>query len=188
MNKPFYVRKLILTLVILGVSYLSCLAQEERPPKSFAGIFAGIEWNTLSGSWGVEYEQVVFTQRKLTVGVKAAYVAKYAVGNMELLSSSHNNEKASHLSVLGTTSYYFGSRENFSGLFMHAGLGVGVGWFKYIDQGTTTNSLTRTRPAAEFGPGWQFRVGDRFALRCKATASFGSFTGAFTSTTVALGF
>lgn len=172
---------------VLCFLHSSLFAQTQQTPKNFPGLLAGVEWNSISGAWGGEYERWLFTRRRLTLGVKGSYVARYEYGNMEILSGSTCCETASHFGVLGSVSYYTGANKYLSGFFVHAGLGAALGRLRYESQ-SYNNERSIFRPAFEIGPGWQFKLGAANALRCKATAAFGSFKGAFTSTTVAFGF
>ena len=179
--------EVILMLALNACTYFGALGQDVNPARNFPGIFAGIEWNTISGSWGVEYERQFYTTGQIAIGARAAYIAKYDYGNMEILSSSNCCETATHALLMSTGSYYTGKKKDFSGFFVHTGLGAGLTWLKYQSQSTRVEKTT-IKPAFEFGPGWQFKIGERVVLRCKGTASFGPFEGSFTSTTVSLGF
>ena len=187
MNRSCFPVKVLLILVMSACTFLDGLGQNVKPARNFPGIFAGIEWNTLSGSWGAEYERQFYTTGQIAIGAKVAYIAKYDYGNMEILSSSNCCQTATHTLLMGTGSYYTGRRKDFSGFFMHTGLGAGLTWFKYQGQ-SIPEERTTIKPAFELGPGWQFKIGQKIVLRCKGTASFGPFEGAFTSTTVSLGF
>ena len=176
---------ILLSIVLLFDS--KTFAQTTRTPKNFPGLLAGIEWNSISGTWGLEYERTVFTKTQLTVGVKASYIAQYEYDNMEILSSSSCCETASHMMLVGSGSYYTGARKNLSGFFLHSGLGIAFGRLRYKSQ-SYNNEQNILRPAFEIGPGLQFKLGDVNALKWKATAAFGSFKGAFTSTTLSFGF
>lgn len=167
--------------------HLSCFGQTNWPPKNFLGLLAGIEWNSLSGTWGMEYERVIFHRSQLAIGVKGNYFAPYKVGNMEILSGSSCCETAFHVLALGSASYYTGASRNLSGFFFHTGLGGAFGRRRYRSPSYHADR-NLFRPAFEIGPGWLFKISESSALRCKATASFGSFTGAFTSTSVSFGF
>lgn len=177
--------KLIFLSMALAAGACSDSMAQSKVVKNFPGLFAGIEWNTISGSWGVEYERFVYTKNKLAVGGKGNYVARYRHGNMQLLNSPCC-ETVSQVLVMGTASYYTSQRKNFTGLFLHASLGAGVAMYEYTQ--TYSNERSILRPAFELGSGWQVRVGNGSAFRAKVSASFGPFKGAFTSTTVAFGF
>jgi hypothetical protein len=105
---------------------------------------------------------------------------------MQLLSNPCC-ESASQVLVMAAGSYYTGSRQDSRGFFVHTALGAGLMNLKYNNQ-PYFNESTLFRPALELGSGWQFMVGNTRALRCKTSATFGPFKGAFTSTSVSFGF
>lgn len=152
----------IITLLLAGMLTLASahvFGQEVRQPKNAVGVFAGIEWNTISGLTGIEYERVVHTMGNIELGVKGAYIFRHSNGNMQLLNGSYGGTTSTGM-LMATVHYFAGSKkEELRGLFLYGGVGLG--------QRTTQYDRTTQRaqiPAIDLGIGWRFPMGDRAAL------------------------
>ena len=152
-------------------------------PANYVGLFAGIEWNTISGLTGVEYERLLFGNKDLTIGMKGSYTFRYKTGNMQLLSRPCCTV-ASIGAALATADYFTAQQDHPSGFFFHAGAGVGVKTYSSDD----FRDLVNVRPAFEFGAGWLFPLGRRAALKWTNTVTFPSKDAGITITRIALGF
>jgi hypothetical protein len=132
MNAFAKLKNPLIVLVFICV-YKYSTAQESKVAKNFPGVFAGVEWNTISGSWGVDYERLFYTRNKLAIGAKIGYITSYDYGNMELLNNPCC-ESTSHVLLSGTGIYYTGKTRNFTGFFLHSALGAGFVRLKYASQ------------------------------------------------------
>ena len=177
----------IVAILVMNAFTFHLAAQKTNSPKNFPGLLAAVEWNTISGTWGLEYERLFHTKGQLTIGAKATYIAEYNYGNLEILSGTNCCESATHGLLMGTGSYFTGAKKNFSGFFVHTALGAGFTMLKYHSQAINSDR-TIFRPTFEIGPGVQIRVGETVVLRWKGTVSFGPYEGSLTSTTLSLGF
>lgn len=156
-------------------------SQGNGSPKNFPEVFAGVEWNSISGLKGVNFERYLFHHNKWTFGVKGTHAFEYEVGNMELnLFSSSYDGRESFTSLTGTVHKFF-SRKN-SGFFLCSELGLGQRKRKYYEYESSTMFT-----AFEGGLGWQFRVGDKVAIRWTNTLTFAGH-GGITMTKLSVGF
>lgn len=168
----------ILLLIFTGFSAKS---QENNSPKNFPELFAGVEWNSISGLTGVSFERYLLQKNKWTIGIKGTHAFEYELGNLELsLFSSSYDGKASFSSVTGTVHKFF-SKEN-RGFFLCSELGVGLRKREYYEYESSD-----IVPAFEGGLGWQFRVGDKIAIRWTNTLTFAGM-GGITMTKLSAGF
>jgi hypothetical protein len=158
--------------------------QSDKSPKNFIGVFGGIEWNTISAGVGVDYERIVYTKRKITIGAKGIYLTRYKYGNIRLgrEGGGNNDGSVSHLLVIGSVNFFTGKEADNTGFFLHTGLGAGINSFRYLtgnnyDQIAKRNSFTG---AFEMGIGVQFYISRKICVRFCGTAIWGAFQGAFT--------
>ena len=170
-------------IVIFSFAY-NCEAQKvSGMPANYAGVLAGIEWNTISGLTGVEFERIVISRNQMTIGIKGAYTFRYATGNMQLL-----NRPCCTIASIGTglaTVDLFTAQDDYpSGFFLHAGAGVGMKTYS----SEYTRDQIHVRPAVEFGGGWLFPLGHHMALKWTNTVTFPSRDAGITITRLALGF
>jgi hypothetical protein len=177
------IRLLLFVLLCVPALWNACLGQTDiKVPKNFPGIFAGVEWNTISGLAGVSYERTVWAKERLTIGIKGIHAFKHENGNLKMFIAL--GDGTSSFSALLPTVHYYTSHtsENNRGFFLHSGLGVARRIFK--DQSVTYGS---TKPSFEAGVGWQFHLGSRTTLVWSNTLLFAG-AGGITLTKVALGF
>ena len=168
-------------LVFILLVSLKAKSQDNGFPKNFPEVFAGVEWNSISGLTGISYERYLFHHNKWAFGLKGTHAFEYELGNMELdLFSSSSDGKASFTSLSGTAHKFF-SRKN-GGFFVCSELGLGIRNNKYYEYNTS-----KMFAAFEGGLGWQFRVGDRLAIRWTNTLTFAG-NGGITMTKLAVGF
>lgn len=179
------IQRIFFTLIMSACMY-SGLAQHIRTAKNFPGLLAGIEWNTISGSGGIEYERFLYTKNKVAIGARAAYVFPYKYGNMQILGAPCCGS-ASQILLSGTGSYYTGKKRDFTGFFLHSALGAGLLHVEDKNQ-AYSNERISLRPLFEIGPGLQFNLGNSIVIRGRASAAFGPFEGSFTYTAVSIGF
>ena len=176
-------RILLFSTIIISLAY-HCEAQKvSRMPSNYAGVLAGIEWNTLSGLTGVEYERILVAGNDINIGVKGTYTFPYKTGNMQLL-----NRPCCTVARIGTvlaTVDFFTTQNNYpSGFFFHAGGGVGMKTYS----SEYSRDLIQVRPAFEAGGGWLFPLGRGLALKWTNTITFPSRDAGITITRIALGF
>jgi hypothetical protein len=176
-------RILLFSVIIFSFAYKGQAQEVTGMPANYAGVLAGIEWNTISGLTGVEYERILFGRENVTIGIKGTYTFSYRTGNMQLL-----NRPCCTVASIGTglaTVDYFTSQNDYpSGFFFHAGAGVGMKTYS----SEHSRDLIQVRPAVEFGGGWLFPLGRRMALKWTNTVTFPSRDAGITITRVALGF
>src|SRR5215207_1295175 len=109
-------------LVITGNSY----SQGKNFPKNFIGLYAGIEWNSLSGLTGIAYERVLHREDRLALSVRGAWIFEHKYGNMQLLSKP-NDGSVSQAMLMGSTQYFMGPRGiEQRGFFLLGALGAGA--------------------------------------------------------------
>jgi hypothetical protein len=171
--------KTVFTNIFFLSATLISLAAQGQPPKNFPEVFAGVEWNTISGLTGISYERYIFQKDKWVLGAKATYAFNYKLSNLELLSRS--NEGTVSFSSITATGHKFFSH-NSKGFFICSELGIGSRSHDYYEAKSST-----TFTAFEAGLGWQFRVGDKLAIRWTNTLTFAG-QGGITITRLSVGF
>jgi hypothetical protein len=164
-------------ICLLGTKVFS---QDIRTPKNFPGLFAGVEWNTLSGLVGLDYERTIYQKQKLAIGLKAAHVFKYKLYNLQLLSNP--DEGTASFSHLLATARYFTGKNNDRGFFIHSGLGVVFRKHNQYDLSETT-----TLAGFEAGFGFQFFVSQRIAIKWTNSLLFAG-EGGITLSKISLAF
>ena len=168
------------------VFFLTCFlgtnvfSQDARLLKNFPGLFFGVEWNTLSGLSGVDFERTVYQKQKMLIGLKAVHVFKYKLSNLQLLNSSY--EGTATFSHLMGTAQLFTGKNNYKGLLVHSGLGAGIRKREQYDV-----SQSRTYPAFEFGFGLQFPVSKTVSLKWTNSLTFAG-EGGITLSKISLAF
>jgi hypothetical protein len=170
-------KKLSIPLFIL-IS-LKSHSQANNSPENFPEVFAGIEWNSLSGLTGISYERYIFQQGNWVIGGKISHAFTYKLGNASLFGTT-GREKASFSSITATARKFF--RSDNRGVFLCSELGIGQRKNTSYDVEYST-SFT----AFEAGFGFQFRVGDRTAIRWTNTLTFAGKAG-ITMTKLSVGF
>lgn len=173
----------VITLSLACCCLISNVQAQDDPriPKNYGGLLAGIEWNTISGFTGIEYERIVFAARHITVGVKGSYGFRYRTGNMQLL-----NRPCCSVANINTgfvTADYFTKAHYPSGFFIHAGLGAGTKTYRTKQ----SPDHRHIRPAFEVGVGWLFYLGKGVGLKWTNTITFPSRDAGITITRLALG-
>lgn len=154
-------------------------SQENSSPKNFPEAFAGIEWNSLSGLTGISYERYIFQKEKWVVGVKASHAFTYKLGNASLFGTN-GHESASFNSVSATVHKFF--RTDSQGIFLCAELGLGRRENTFYEVKYATMFT-----AFEAGFGFQFRAGNKLAVRWTNTLTFAGNAG-ITMTKLSVGF
>ena len=183
LNKLFDAGRMTCLIILICNVMMPATAQSlESAPKNFAGFLAGIEWNTISGVTGVEYERMLLAKEKLTMGIKGSYYFRYKQGNMQIFNSPCC-EMSTITTVFATADYFTSRRAYPSGFFFHAGAGAGLKTYRWQPE-MHRNSI---RPAFEAGIGWLFLLGDGLALKWTNTVTFPSADGGITITRLALG-
>lgn len=159
-----------------------CQSQNRAVPKNFPGLFAGVEWNTLSGLTGVSYERSLIKKDSWTLGIKAQYVFTYENGNMQIIFDSFDGQ-SSLASVMSTAQFFTSKRkENYEGFFLQFGVGAGSRKYEHSDV-----KRTYTVPCTEFGLGWQFYLGKKTTLVWHNSILFAG-EGGITVTKISFGF
>ncbi len=166
-------------LLITFLAYLQVGAQERKAPKNFPEVFAGVEWNSISGLTGVSYERYIAQKDKWIFGARVSHAFTYNLGNLTLTGSA-SEETATFNSVTGTAHKFFSS--NNGGFFLCTELGLGLRKRKYYEV-----ELSNFFTAFEAGFGWQFHIGNKIAVRWTNTATFAG-KGGITMTKLSLGF
>ena len=178
----FFPRTLYTFFFVAGITFASA-QQQEKIPLNYPGAMAGIEWNTISGVTGVEYERILIVRDNITFGVKGTYIFKYKTGNMQLLSAPCC-DISSIASGLATANIFTSRNRYPSGFFFQAGAGLGSKTREW-EQGYKE---TRVRPAVEAGIGWLFPLGHGLAIKWTNTVTFPSKQAGITITRLAFGF
>lgn len=178
MNQMKAIQTKIYVLSLFLASLQVC-AQESNAPKNFPEVFAGVEWNSISGLTGVSYERYIVQKGRWVFGARVSHAFTYNLGNLSLTGSA-SEETASFNSVTGTAHKFFS--ENDGGFFLCTELGLGLRKRKYYEV-----ELTNFFTAFEAGLGWQFRIGNKIAVRWTNAATFAG-KGAITMTKLSVGF
>ena len=178
-------KQLLIACISVTCLFTVCHAQEQavKPAKNFPGVLAGIEWNTISGMKGVEYERIVLTRATVTMGVKGSYLFRYKQGNMSIFGTSCC-ERASIATALGTVDIFTGSNNLPAGFFLHAAFGMGMKSYLWEPDGRMVNFY----PAVDAGLGWMFSLGSGTSIKWTNTITFPSKDGGITITRLAFGF
>ena len=173
---------LILAAMLIGFNVTSIAQDQKSIPKNFAGVFAGIEWNTASGLIGLSYERSVLIKDKLTVGLKGLHVFNYNYGNIAIFMYSY--EGRSSITAILPTIHYSTSKTKTGndGFFIQFGLGTGVRRNEYREIKYTDAFL-----CMENAFGWQSRISNKITLTWTNSILFAGH-GAITSTGFSLGF
>lgn len=150
-------------------------------PKNSFGLFAGIEWNELSGLMGINYERSVYHNGKFDIGIKAIHILRYKIANLDI-SNSSNQGTASLSAVLCTGYLYTSKRKDNSGFFLYTALGPGLKKKKYYD-----NQQTVFIAAFEAGLGWQFFISNHLTFKWSNSIFFAA-DGGITISKISLGF
>ena len=160
---------------------ISANAKGQLPnsPKNFPEAFAGVEWNSLSGLTGISYERYIFQQQKWVIGAKASHAFTYKLGNASLFGTN-GKQTASFNSVTATAHKFF--RPDNRGIFLCSELGIGSRKNTYYEVEYTTLFT-----AFEAGVGFQFRAGNKLAVRWTNTLTFAGNAG-ITMTKLSIGF
>jgi hypothetical protein len=167
---------------MLTLASAQAFAQEVRQPKNAIGIFAGVEWNTISGLTGIEYERVVHTMGNIELGVKGAYIFSHQNGNMQWLNSSQGGTTSTGM-LIATTHYFTGSKKDrHKGFFLYGGLGLGQRTTMY----DRTKHVTQI-PAIDMGLGWRFSPSDKAAVSLTTGITFAG-EGGITLTRISVNF
>ena len=174
-------------MTLTSVIIFFTLSEAQEPPapaaKNFPGVLAGIEWNTISGMKGVEYERIVMTIEVVTIGLKGSYSFWYRQGNMSIFGTACC-ERASIATGLGTVDIFTGSKAIPTGFFLHAAFGLGIKSYRLEPGGIVLKGY----PAVEAGLGWLFPLGNGAAIKWTNTITFPSKDGGITITRLAFGF
>jgi hypothetical protein len=158
---------------------LKSQSQVNNSPKSFPEVFAGIEWNSLSGLTGISYERYIFQQEKWVIGAKVSHAFTYKLGNASLFGT--NGQETASFNSLTATAHKFFHPDN-RGIFLCSELGIGQR--KNTSYEVKYSTLFT---AFEAGFGFQFRVGDKTAIRWTNTLTFAGKAG-ITMTKLSVGF
>ncbi len=171
----------LLILIATLHPLIGLYGQDEKSiPKNFVNITGGIEWNTLSGLTGVEYERVVFTAGKMQIGIKGNYSPRYKRGNFQLFNEGCC-EFSSFGTVMGSITYFPSERNKGSGFFLHSGLGAGLRQNEYSEV-----KHDKVFPGFEAGLGWMPGLGS-IRFRLEGSLQFAS-EGGITQLKVGMGF
>jgi hypothetical protein len=152
-------------------------------PANFPGFVAGIEWNTISGVSGLEYERSLYFKKNIVIGVRGTYIFKYRTGNMQLLNRPCC-EISGITTLMGTANIFTSTDRLPTGFFFLGGAGLGLK-IREFEQGIKESRVT---PAVEAGIGWLFPLGSGLGLKWSNTVTFPSKQGGITFTRLALGF
>ena len=168
-------------LLCMNICYLYAQTTNDIP-RNNAGVFAGIEWNSVSGLWGLQYERSLIQQDKLSIGAKALYVFRYELGNMKILGGGCCEYNQS-VTLLANAACYTSPTGRPNRFYLQAGLGAGLNTYAY-------ESLRRQSvfPAFEAGLGFKFPLNDRLNIQWHNSLLFLHKGGATTNTGVSLGF
>lgn len=176
----------ILVSTIIIISTKACSQNKPIPPQNYAGILGGVEWNTISAGWGLEYERVFQSNNKFLLGARATHIFKYKYGNIQLFGGGQYSTTVSHNQV-AATGYYFTTKENsYKGFFITSGLGVSLSHIKNTSSQEVPN-VTSFSAAFDLGIGLQFYLSNRTAIRWTNILSYGPFSGAFTNSKILIG-
>ena len=176
-----------LFLAIFIFNCFTLCGQEKREfPRNYIGLLGGVEWNSFSGGWGLEYESQLYGKNRFQIGAKASHVFRYKYGNFSLLTSPCC-ETVSHTQIMASSYFYTSGRKDFSGFFLNAGLGLAYSDLKNKSQ-NSEYLKGGINAAFDLGLGLQFYISDRLVLRWNNIVSYGPYYGAFTNTRFSLGF
>jgi hypothetical protein len=169
------------TFTVLFIILISVKAkgQVNNSPKNFPEVFAGIEWNSLSGLRGISYEGYIFQTEKWVIGAKASHAFTYKLGNASLFGT--NGKETASFNSIASTAHKFFQPDN-RGIFLCSELGMGSRKNKSYDVEYSTLFT-----AFEAGFGVQFRAGNKFAIRWTNTLTFAGNAG-ITMTKLSIGF
>ena len=176
-------RKIFCLTVYLFASAIlkPTFSQEEvKAPRNHVGVFAGIEWNTISGLKGLTYERTLLNENRLSVGIKGVYAFSYEIGNMKILGGSYDGA-ASFAAVL--PSILFDTKEDKGsrrGFYLQTALGA-------VRRTYYDGQLVKFRPGFEAGLGWHFPIGKQVNLQWSNSVLFAG-AGGITQTRLAIGF
>jgi hypothetical protein len=154
-----------------------------RMPANYVGALAGMEWNTISGMTGMEYERIIISRKNLSAGLKVSYLFPYETGNMKLFGTCCG-DISSVVTALITADFFTSEESSQAGFFFHVALGVGGKKYEW----DTERAILQVRPALEAGGGWLFPLGRQFAIKWTSTITFPSKEGGITFTRIAFGF
>jgi hypothetical protein len=178
-----YRTRFLFILIIYTFFNSKVNAQEnELLPKNKIGAFAGIEWNSISGLWGINYERTLFERDKIIVGTKILYVPKYKLGNMKILGGGCC-EYINSGAILINSNFFTSLKSRKNRFFLEPGIGMG---FKNYKTGEGSNKSLF--PTLEAGFGALIPISQNLWLKWNASALFLHSMGATTATSVSLGF
>ena len=164
-----FMKQFYLLCVVIFLSSLSerTIAQDHWIPKNSVGVFAGAEWNTLSGLTGVSYERSLVKRDKLTFGLKGTYVFTYENGSMEFFSDSFDGHTT--IGSLMSTLHFFTSNSNQDNEGFFLLFSAGGGSRNYKNEDFKNSKLVF---CSEFGLGWQFYLGKKTTFKLNTSMKF----------------
>ena len=168
----------LLILLTLFCNRLHVAAQDKKYPKNFPGVFAGTEYNTSSGPGGLEIERLIAEKGHWLFGASLGHAFNFSLGTLSL--SGPPGGSAYFTCVKGTAHRFFS--QHFKGSFFTTGVGLGLRTYEYYRYKSQSVFI-----AFHAGLGWQFKLGDRMALRWIIDGSFAG-EGGITGTRLSLGF
>jgi len=148
-------------------------------PKNFAAGFAGVEPNTTSALFGIEYERILPSKGAAQFGISGVYIFRYNVESLALFGDSSPEFRS--IGMLMGNGTFFTSKKQ-SGFFLKAGLGVGLTHHQFYE--AKTNKL---HPVGDLGAGWFIPFDASTGLQIGPSLLFAS-EGGIVRVRVAFGF
>ena len=168
-------------LLCMNICYLHAQTTNDIP-RNTVGIFTGIEMNTISGLWGLQYERNLHQQDKLNIGAKAIYVFRYELGNMKFIGGSCCEFNQSAI-LLASAARFTSPTAKPNRFYLQAGLGAGIKTYAF--ENLRQQSVF---PAFEAGLGFKLPLNDKLILQWHNSFLFLHNNGATINVGLSLGF
>ena len=118
-------KSVLMLIIFLCIHVSKLFAQTNNFAMNTVGIITGIEMNTISGLWGLQYERSLHQQDKLNIGAKAIYVFRYELGNMKFIGGSCCEFNQSAI-LLASAARFTSPTAKPNRFYLQAGLGAGI--------------------------------------------------------------
>lgn len=140
---------LLLSMLTLLLFHQHVNAQtQSQLPRNFAAGFAGVEPNTTSALFGIEYERILPSKGAVQFGASGVYIFRYNVESLALFGDSSPEFRSVGMLMANGTLFTSKTKKQ-SGFFLKAGLGAGLTHHQFYE--AKTNKL---HSVGDLGTGW----------------------------------
>lgn len=174
--------RMVLVFINIFVIEHSAISQQHSA-KYFAGINAGIGWETTSIFSGESLECILVSKKNKELGIKVTYTNRYRFGNLILFSTGIDPTSTSEIKLDATGYLYTNRQAKNTGFFLAGEAGMVVAKWK-VDN----SRINYFRSGGGLGFGWKWILNDRFVLLFKNSLLYTSPSGVVSVSSLSFGF